>query len=401
LYARNSTPSLLDVEQDIVEVQIMSREEEFRINRRAALCGGGATAMAAIVAALLGHSRPARATMISGSVPEVDSVTVRVVVDHDQFAVASAGSQEGVDIQHFGWGLEPGTPPRRTLVSEFGLAMHVESRRNTQTRSVLMDFGFTPEALINNVELLGIDPSRLDALVLSHGHYDHFGGLVGFLQKFKSTLKADLPFYVGGEDCFCSRQWIGPPVKGDFGVLDRQALKNARLSVTYAEGLSLVADHGFTAGQIGLRSFEKLLSPSAMKIGVENGVGCYSEKLPDSERGQTLVPDQFRHEIATAYHLKGKGLVLLTSCSHRGVVNAIRQAQSASGVEKVHVLMGGFHLAPYPDEYVQQTVAALKEMNIDYVIPLHCTGDVFYEQARMAMPGKILRSYTGTRFQFS
>jgi len=375
--------------------------EDLLISRRDVLCGGGASAFTLMIAALLGDTQPARAATISGSVPEIDALAVRVVVDSFQFAVAPSRSLEGVEIQHFGWGIRKDSPPGRTLVSEFGLAMHVETRRGTQTRSTLVDFGFTPDALINNSELLGIDPSVLDALVLSHGHYDHFGGLVGFLQKHKSRLKPKLPLYVGGEDCFCSRQWTGPPVRGDFGVLDRKALKEANLLVTYAEGASLVAEHGFTTGQIGLRSFEKLLSPTAMKIGVEGGVGCYAERLPENERTQTVVPDQFRHELAIGFNLKGKGLVVLTSCSHRGVVNAVRQAQAASGIEKVHALIGGFHLAPYQDDYVQQTVAALKEINIDYVIPLHCTGEPFYDKARAEMPGKVLRSYTGTRFVFS
>lgn len=379
----------------------MSRNKAFLVNRRDALCGGGASALAAMIAALLGDTKPVRADTISGSVPEIDALAVRVVIDSYQFAVAPSRTQQGLEIQHFGWGLHKDSPPRHTLVSEFGLAMHVESRRGTQTRNALIDFGFTPEALLNNTDLLGIDPSVLDALVLSHGHYDHFGGLVGFLHKHKSKLKPKLPLYVGGEDCFCSRQWTAPPARADYGVLDRQALKHANLSVTYAEGLSLVADHGFTTGQIGLRSFEKLLSPTAMKIGVEDGLGCYADKLPENERTQTLVPDQFRHEIATAFNLKGKGLVLLTSCSHRGVVNTIKQAQAASGIEKVHALIGGFHLAPYPDEYVQQTVAALKEINIDYIIPLHCTGEPFYDKARAEMPGKVVRSYTGTRLVFS
>ena len=371
------------------------------ISRRDALCGGGAGVVTAMIAALLGDTKPVRAETMTGSVPEIDALAVRVVVDSYQFAVAPSRTLEGLEIQHFGWGIHQDSPPGRTLVSEFGLAMHVESRRGAEIRSTLVDFGFTPEALINNTELLGIDPSLLDALVLSHGHYDHFGGLVGFLRKHQSRLKPKLPLYVGGEDCFCSRQWTGPPVRGDFGALDRQALKDANLSVTYAEGPSLIADHGFTSGQIGLRSFERLLSPTSMKIGVERGVGCYAERLPESERTQTVVPDQFRHEIATAFNLKGKGLVLLTSCSHRGVVNAIKQAQAASGVDKVHALIGGFHLAPYQDDYVRQTVAALKEINIDHVIPLHCTGEPFYDIGRVEMPGKVLRSYTGTRFLFS
>ena len=87
-----------------------------------------------------------------------------------------------VDIQHFGWGISDDKPPDRTLISEFGLSMHAESRRGAETRNILMDFGFTSEALVNNVDLLGIDPAALDALVLSHGHYDHFGGIVGFLR---------------------------------------------------------------------------------------------------------------------------------------------------------------------------------------------------------------------------
>jgi 7,8-dihydropterin-6-yl-methyl-4-(beta-D-ribofuranosyl)aminobenzene 5'-phosphate synthase len=375
--------------------------DESLISRRDALCGGGAGVLTAMIAALLGDAEPVRAETMSGSVPEIDALAVRVVVDSYQFAVAPGRAVPGLEIQHFGWGLQKDSPPRRTLVSEFGLAMHVESRRGTEIRNALVDFGFTPAALINNTELLGIDPARLDALVLSHGHYDHFGGLVGFLEKHKSRLKPKLPLYVGGEDCFCSRQWAGPPVRGDFGALDRRALKDANLSVTYAEGPSLIADHGFTSGQIGLRSFEKLLSPTAMKIGVEGGVGCEPARLPENERTQTVVPDQFRHEIATGFNLKGKGLVLLSSCSHRGVVNAIKQAQAASGIQKVHALIGGFHLAPYQDDYVQQTVTALKEIDIDYVIPLHCTGEPFYDKARAEMPDKILRSYTGTRFVFS
>jgi 7,8-dihydropterin-6-yl-methyl-4-(beta-D-ribofuranosyl)aminobenzene 5'-phosphate synthase len=138
-----------------------------------------------------------------------------------------------------------------------------------------------------------------------------------------------------------------------------------------------------------------------MTIGIANGTGCDAAAFSAEERAAGVFPDQFRHEIATAFHLKNRGLVVLTSCSHRGVINAMATARAASGVAKVHAVIGGFHLAPYPEDYVRQTVAALKDDGVDYVIPLHCTGDTFYEMAKRELGPKVLRSYSGTRFVFT
>ena len=124
---------------------------------------------AAMIASLLGDSKPARAQMITRSVPEVDRVSIRVVIDSYQFAVAPGKKVGSVEVQHFGWGLNGDKPPDRTLISEFGLSMHAESKLGRETRNLLMDFGFTPQALNNNASLLAVDPSELDALVLSHG----------------------------------------------------------------------------------------------------------------------------------------------------------------------------------------------------------------------------------------
>jgi 7,8-dihydropterin-6-yl-methyl-4-(beta-D-ribofuranosyl)aminobenzene 5'-phosphate synthase len=378
----------------------MSRvNDETSVHRRDVVCGGGATVLNAMLAVLLGGTKPARAAPIFGPVPEVDRVTVSVIVDNYQFAVMPSERVGNVDIRRFGWGLSD-KPPSKTLISEFGLSLHIESQRGAERRRVLVDFGFTPESLINNLDLLEIDPAGLDALILSHGHYDHFGGLVGFLRQNNSKLKARLPFYVGGEECFCSREWTAPPVRGSFGALDRKALKEANLEVTYAERPALVAGHAFTSGQIGLMSFEKVLSPTEMKIGVDNGIGCFPDQFTEEERARAVVPDQFRHEIATSLNLKGRGLIILTSCSHRGVVNTVKQAQAASGMRKVHAVIGGFHLAPYGEEYVRETVRSLKEIDPDYVIPMHCTGEPFYEIAKAEMPTKLLRADTGTRFVF-
>ena len=375
------------------------RSDRTGIRRRDVLCAGGAGALAVIVHALLGTAEVVRAEGIAGSVPEVDSLTIHVVTDNYQFAIAPNPDVPGVEVQHFGWGIAPGQPPDRTLFSEFGLSLHAESQRGSESRRVLIDFGFTPQALNNNIDLLGVEPSKLDALVLSHGHYDHFGGLVGFLRRSSGRIVSGLPFYVGGEDCFCSRELVGPPVR-NFGVLDRIALQQANLTVTYAPGPVLVASHGFCTGKVALRSFERPLSPTSMRIGVDHRVGCYPDRLPKEERTKVIVPDQFRHEIATCFNVKHRGLIVLTSCSHRGVINTIQQAQAVSGVDKVHAVVGGFHLAPYPEDYVRQTVAALKEMAVEHVIPLHCTGELFNEIAKAEIPDRLIRAYTGTRLAF-
>src|SRR5258708_4985686 len=123
------------------------------------------------------------------------------------------------------------------------------------------------------------------------------------------------PPVAGGEECLSPRQGPAPPLPGNFGAIDRAALQEAKLAVVSAEAPSLVADHAFTTGQVPSTGFEKVLSPSKMTVGVSGGFGCYPEKLPEDERQAGTIPDTFRHEIATVYNLKGRGLIVLTSCS--------------------------------------------------------------------------------------
>ncbi|WP_315812738.1 MULTISPECIES: MBL fold metallo-hydrolase [unclassified Bradyrhizobium] len=169
-----------------------------------------------------------------------------------------------------------------------------------------------------------------------------------------------------------------------------------------ADGLAVVADHAFTTGKIAQSSFEKPLSPSREKVGIANGFGCFPDKVSPGKNAGEFVVDDFEHEIGTNFLLKGKGLVILTSCSHRGVINTIRQAQRASGVDKVHAVIGGFHLVPpLDDAYFKQVIAELKDINPDYLMPAHCTGEPFYDMVRREMPGKVFQSNVGTLYTFT
>lgn len=113
-----------------------------------------------------------------------------------------------------------------------------------------------------------------------------------------------------------------------------------------------------------------------------------------------FVADEHLNEHGTCFNLKDRGLVVISSCGHAGIVNTVMQAIEASGVSKVHAVLGGFHLFPAPDEYLKQTVAELKKFNPDVVVPLHCSGPGFVTAMREMLADKLVTSTTGTEFVF-
>lgn len=362
------------------------------------LCGGGAGFVTAMMAALAANARTAPAKTLNGNVPVVDRVAVRVVTDNIVIQFVPNETRDGLTVERRSGNTSPDRPPRHMLNGEWGLALHAQSFAGGEERHVLVDFGYTPEVLNNNLAILGVDPARFDAMVLSHGHYDHFGGMVGFLKQHGAALKAKLPFYVGGEDCFCLRRNAG----GNFGALDRKAILDSGLTLMMASEPAIVADHAFTTGRIGQTSFEQPLRATQEIVGIFDGFGCFPDDMPAAKNTGDYIADDFDHEIATNYLVKDKGLVVLTSCSHRGVINTVRQAMAAAGTDQVHAVLGGFHIVPpLGDDYIRQTIAEFREIDPDYLIVGHCTGDRFYDLAREALGDKVIHSAVGTRFSFS
>ena len=136
--------------------------------------------------------------------PTVASLSVRVVVDSffDQFMPKA--THPHVAIEHVSRirGRET-----TTLAGEWGLSLHLESHTAAASGQYLLDFGYTPEILLRNFDLLGIAPERLNGLILSHSHRDHYGGMVGFVEHHRSRMRDDLRLFAGGDPAF-RENWL-------------------------------------------------------------------------------------------------------------------------------------------------------------------------------------------------
>ena len=333
-------------------------------------------------------------------VPEVDNVRLQVVTDNATFGPFLDNLDlPGMKVVRAGNGGGPSQlrMSPHPLLAEFGLSILGTSVRAGQTRRVMVDFGYSKEVLANNLALLGIDSRTIDAAVLSHGHLDHYGGFAGLFGPTSANPRR-VPLTVGGEETFCERvALIGnpPPI---MGALDRAALAKAGYDVRIDANPVVIADQAFTTGVIPLNSFERAAIPTQMRP----GVGCDRASLDPAKRAQTQLPDDGEHELATCYAVKGLGLVVIASCSHRGVINSVRRAQAVSGIKKVHAVIGGFHLVrPRTEDEARRTVAEFVAIDPTYIIPMHCTGEVFIAEALKVMPQKIVRSYVGSTFVFS
>ncbi len=320
--------------------------------------------------------------------PVVDEVSVRVVVDSFYERFLPAGEHPHVTIEHVGR-----VPGRHmtTLAGEWGLSLHLASRSDGEKAEYLLDFGYTPEVLNRNFDLLAIEPARLNGLILSHGHRDHFGGMDGFVGQYRTRMTEDLSLFVGGENVFREKYLKEKDVEPmSWGAIDRLSLK-ARDVKTRCCDVPYDLGGAFTSGYIERQSFEEVSGGTMV---------AEDDHFTEAERSGKLVLDAHEDEHATCYIVKGKGLVVISSCGHAGIVNTVKTAMAVANVDRLHAVIGGFHLGLAPIEYIQQTVDELEDLDPDVIIPMHCTGANFIEMMRQRMPDKLVTSNVGTRFMF-
>jgi 7,8-dihydropterin-6-yl-methyl-4-(beta-D-ribofuranosyl)aminobenzene 5'-phosphate synthase len=351
-----------------------------------------------------GMGRSAEAKALLDDVPVVDQVVIREITDNQHNIFLKPFTAPGLSVARTGF---PEAPQGKTLESEWGLALHIESTKGGETKRYLLDYGFTSDVYLNNLELMKIDPATVDAMILSHGHFDHWGGLMGFLEARRSVMRKDLRLYTGGEDDFCHRFLLSAGgTYTEYRTLDRNKLRALNVDPVLSEAAIVIEGHAFTTGVVPRTSIEHVLPNSFAAYGVKDEAGCdasaiHNHHFTAEELSGEPQPDQHWSEHATCFSVGNRGLVVISSCGHAGIVNTLKRAQEVSGIEKIYALVGGFHLAPAPDDYLQAIMAELKKFDLDHVMPMHCSGQNFVDLAAKEMPEKLVLCGTGSSFIFT
>ncbi len=270
------------------------------------------------------------------------------------------------------------------LRAEHGFAALVTVTRAGQERRLLFDTGITPDGLVENMRRLELSPRDVEAIVLSHGHFDHVGGMQGLVRELGMT---GLPLFLH-PDAWSKRRIALPgrdPVR--LASPSRSAIEGAGFRIVEEGRPSFVLDDALlVTGEVDrTTSFEQGLAPSheAFRDGAWR---------PD----QLVLDDQ-----ALVANVRGKGLVVLTGCSHAGIVNTLRYVRKLTGCNRLHAVVGGFHLnGPRFEPLIEQTCDALAEFAPDYLVPAHCTGSKATHALAARFPESFLQSAVGTRFAF-
>jgi len=274
---------------------------------------------------------------------------------------------------------------RQSVLSEHGFSAVVKTGGNGKTKTLLFDFGFSEGGAAYNAEILGADLGQVEAVVLSHGHNDHTGGF----DKLTEMLgKRNIPFVVH-PTVFRQPRYLKVPVRDMkilFSPLEREQIAAAGLKLIESSSpLTLLDDTVLFLGEI------------PHKTDFEKGFPIAHYQEDGQEKWDPIEDD-----TSVVMNLRDKGLVVLSGCAHAGIVNTVNYAREVTGIDKVHAVMGGFHLSGILFEgIIGRTVAELKKINPDYIIPCHCTGRKAIMEFEKAMPGKFILNMSGTKMSFT
>ena len=293
----------------------------------------------------------------------VDSLTVTTLVDNvfDTFMPNQGPAHR----------ISPVSGPRRTLpsttmvdglvpdqlIAEHGLSLMLTVTKNDRIHRFVFDTGVSPDGMLANMDRLQIDPRDIEAIVCSHGHFDHTGGLDGLVRRMGTV---NLPILLHPDFWNRRRIRIGNYEPREIPTTSRGALEGA----------------GFTIIEERQPSF--LFDNSVLITGEVNRTTDYEPGFPPQEawRNDHWEPDPMvLDDQAIVVNVHDRGLVVFTGCGHAGIVNIARYVLDLTGESSVYGLFGGFHLnGPMFEPLIARVCTDLAAMRPGLVVPAHCTG---------------------------
>lgn len=274
----------------------------------------------------------------------------------------------------------PICPPKAPL-AEHGLSCLIKVFSGAEEHYVLLDTGHSPICIMHNIDFLELDARKIESIVISHGHVDHVEGLMAVLQRIGKQVPVILH-----PDAFLERRLNLP---GGHAV----NIPGLKQNIVQGAGVNLIMDKKPSVIASG---FVLVTNTVERVTAFEKGFPLVEAKI----EGKWIV-DPFNDDQALAVKVKGKGLVVIGGCSHAGIINTVKYCQKLSGSDKVHAILGGFHLNDKVFEpIIGPTIDEMKKLKPEYIVPMHCTGWMAMNEFAREMPEQFILNSVATTYTF-
>jgi len=264
-------------------------------------------------------------------------------------------------------------------LGQHGVSFLLEGAKGSDVTRILVDVGQNSQALLNNMKLMNISPSIIDAVVLTHCHYDHTQGVARMLREIG---RRDIQV-IAHRDIF-RLNFVTEPYLRHVGIMpgdSREEIEKAGGSLLLTKDPVKLMSGITTTGEVKRQTdFEE--------VGIA---------LKTIEGGE-VVDDRMLDDISVVANVNGKGLVIVTGCSHAGIVNIARHAVELTGCDKIEGILGGLHLIDAPDDRIRRTSEELSKLNPRWVCAGHCTGFKAQVELYLAFRERFLPLQTGMQF---